>query len=407
MIDHAIDQQLDGVILTGDIVDESNRHFEAYGPLKKGLTRLGEAGIHAFAVSGNHDYDVFPRLHRELGIDEFHLLGRDGAWQTVPLERDGSTALYLCGFSFDRPHISRTPLDTFTCPPLEDGTDVPVLGIVHGDLDAGESRYAPLRLADLNEQPVAAWLLGHIHKPGLNPHRAGFVLYPGSPQPLGTGETGGHGPWIVDVDPSGAATAEQLFMATVSYETVEIDLTGVETDGAFRSTVLAALEGAVRSVTAERPDVKAVMFSARYTGRTPLHSRIRDLDEQVRDDLELTGVSARIVESELSASPDIDLEELARGRDPIGVLARFVLELDADRDSSRSPSDDRSGTGAFMSDFRRRAGEMNRKPAFRPLREQADGFASLTEEELAPVVREQALRLIEEMMRQKPSSRTT
>src|SRR3954469_17173730 len=76
----AIDERVDLVALSGDIVDRENRYYEAIGPLERGLRALAKEGIPVFAVSGNHDHDVLPRVADALGgFDSgFRLLGRGG-----------------------------------------------------------------------------------------------------------------------------------------------------------------------------------------------------------------------------------------------------------------------------------------------------------------------------------------
>lgn len=399
MVDYATDQRLDAVVLTGDVVDESNKHFEAYGPLKTGLQSLAEADIPVFAVAGNHDYDVLPRLHRELGQDAFRLLGADGAWETAALGRDDEPIVYFCGWSFDRSHVTESPLASFECPVFESRSDVPVFGVLHADVDGTERRYAPVRLAELNDIPVSAWLLGHIHKPSRFAHRQGFVLYPGSPQPLGTGETGVHGPWMVEIAPSGEVSATQLPMASLAYESIEIDLGGLISENDFSSRVLTRVDEEAALLAEQRPDLKSVLFNVRYTGRTSLHGRVRELDEQVRSEIPASGLNARIVDAAIAVRPDIDLSTLAEGRDPIGVLARVVRDIDAGAASNEGSNE----TVKFLKEVRQKAGDLHRKPAFSPLRGQREGYDAPTEESLAPIVREQALRLIEEMLNQKPS----
>jgi len=62
LIDLAVSESVDVVCLTGDVADESNRFWEALGPLERGLRTLEGQGITTLAVSGNHDYDALPRL---------------------------------------------------------------------------------------------------------------------------------------------------------------------------------------------------------------------------------------------------------------------------------------------------------------------------------------------------------
>jgi len=123
-----------------------------------------------------------------VGSDTVRLLGRKQTWERWTLTgADGAPRLHIDGWSFDAKHVSVDPVAARPNWP-DDG--VPTLAIVHGDLDAPGSQYAPLTRAALQARPVALWLLGHIHVPRLvTAPAAPPILYPGSPHALDPGET--------------------------------------------------------------------------------------------------------------------------------------------------------------------------------------------------------------------------
>ena len=388
IVAYAVDQRVDALVLTGDVVDRENRFFESFGPLRRGLERLAAAGIPSFAVAGNHDFDVLPALHDSLKAKGFHLVGRGGSWETVPLLIGGQPSLFFTGWSFPSPAVNVSPLDDFEMP----ATELPVIGLVHGDLNQRTSRYAPLALADLRSEPVAAWLLGHIHKPGVEKHRNGIILYPGSPQPLGPKEEGAHGPWLIDVDPSGGVRAEQVPFATLRFGECEVDLEGVASRDEFRNRVIAAAEDHVRKLADEFDSLKHVIYTLRYVGRTSLHREIEGLDLQVRKEIPVGRITASITGSSIEARPALDLENLARGNDPLGVLAKLILDLDAGR---------ADGTSAKL--VRRSHEEIDllqRKAAYSPLRS-AEDFPGPDSEAIQQMLRDQALLLLDELHGQK------
>ena len=123
-------------------------------------------------------------------------MGTGGIWESVELTYEGKT-LRIDGWSFPSQHVEISPLTTF---PDEECDANYHIAMVHGDLNAAGSRYAPLQLANLREKNVDGWLLGHIHKPNLILNsKDPWVLYPGSPQALDPGEQGIHGCWIVPI----------------------------------------------------------------------------------------------------------------------------------------------------------------------------------------------------------------
>ncbi|MCY2925272.1 MAG: DNA repair exonuclease [Planctomycetota bacterium] len=232
----AIETGVDAAALTGDVIDEANRFFEAYSVLQAGLARLVEAGIAVFAVAGNHDADVLARLADQM--PQVRLLGRGGQWEEAFLQGpDGSPVARLLGWSFPGRSVAASPL----AGKLLGARPLPTIGLLHGDVDAAGSAYGPVTLAELRAQPVDAWLLGHIHKPAVLADAAPLILYPGSPQGLDPGEPGPHGPWLITLEPGRAPRAEMLPLAALRWEGIEVPLDGVSAEGEFGPAVVAAL----------------------------------------------------------------------------------------------------------------------------------------------------------------------
>jgi exonuclease SbcD len=328
IVDLALAERVDVVALSGDIVDQDNRYYEATGPLEAGLRRLAEARILTVAVAGNHDHDVFPRLADELGADRFRLLGRGGRWERVTV-RSRNGALHVVGWSFPSARVTESPLASF--PAGRPSDDAPVLGLLHADLDQPRSDYGPVSLAELRAAPVDFWLLGHVHAPRLlEAPGAASVLYPGSPQALDPGEPGRHGVWIVEVGPGRSFRARMAPLSSVRYDVVEVDVDGVSEPEELDRRVSAALRAHFADAAVEGGALRYVSYRVRVVGRTALHRSVAARLAALRADLELgSGSVAGYVESvEVRTRPARDLAELAQGNDPVGVLARLLIALE-------------------------------------------------------------------------------
>ena len=129
------------------------------------------------------------------------------------------------GWCFPDKRVPINPLDSYST----QDNDVDLhLGMVHGDLDATNSKYAPLTAESLSKTKVAGWLLGHIHKPELRNTAQPWTLYPGSPQALDPGEAGIHGVWLLD---SALDSEPQLIpFSSICYSSFEIDITSCDDD---------------------------------------------------------------------------------------------------------------------------------------------------------------------------------
>ena len=101
LVERAKADRVDLVVLAGDVVDQSNRSFEAWGPLQRGVRALKTAGIPVVAVAGNHDHDTLHDLAADVGDDNLVVLGRGGVWERWTLtDDDGEPLLHVDGWSF-------------------------------------------------------------------------------------------------------------------------------------------------------------------------------------------------------------------------------------------------------------------------------------------------------------------
>lgn len=327
VVELAVRESVDVVAISGDLVDRENRFYEAFGPLERGLRKLADAGIDTVAVAGNHDFDVLPKLADHMHTSRFTLLGRGGRWERRTIERDGRPVLHVDGWSFPAESVMHSPLREMS-PVAPDA--LPALGLLHGDLDQPGSRYAPLSLAELRATPHQLWLLGHVHKPDFYECDAGpAVLYPGSPQGMDPGETGAHGPWLLEIGGTCNRKPWQVPLATVRYEQLDVDVAGAATVDDLRSRVIKALRRHCESFCDGCGPLELVSCRVALTGRTALHRRLRQFAAEMQPDLEFSvgSFDVRIERIDVATRPDVDLPELSRGGGPPAMLARLLTDL--------------------------------------------------------------------------------
>ena len=323
-VTYAIQHAVDAVVLTGDIVDNKNGYFEAFGPLKHGIGRLVRSNIPVYAVAGNHDYNVLPRLIDD--VEGITLLGPKGTWSTAMLKTKSGQEACLVGWSFPSAHCESSPLESLTLP----NVDMPIIGVVHGDLNATKNTYAPLPLSELQQQRVAVWLLGHVHVPTWIDGPGTPVLYTGSLQALDPGEPGTHGPWLITIPPSGPVKAQQLPLATVRYESVDINISGQATLDDIDSLITQNLQRrADQLATQFSPHLKRTVFRPKLTGRTSLYRDLARRPWNEITDLDITAdrMLATVDKIILDLQPDHDLNEISRFGDPPAILAQWLLDL--------------------------------------------------------------------------------
>lgn len=387
---YAVQQDVDAVALTGDVVDSENATYESLGPLQRGLERLDEACIDTIAVSGNHDYNALPRLEQMVETSRFQLLGRGGQWGDAIVEPTGSTPVQFLGWSFRNAHEPSDPLEGLSRDMIEE--DIPTVGLLHAEVDVPESVYAPVSLDGLREYPVAAWLLGHIHKPQVWEDTSPPVLYPGSPQPLDPGETGAHGPWLVEVGSDGKAQTSPLSRATLRYEALEVSVDGEDKKEGVDETISDAVRERLQETLQEQPELRRLVCRLELSGRTPLHGEIGDIAGELADGLELPvdEAVATVGKTEIRTRPDLDLEQIAEGSDPPAVLARLLLDVENEEESNLARD--------AWEEIEKVRERVMRSPPYAPLRKNGD--EALEGESVEETLRRQGLLLLDELLGQ-------
>jgi len=369
-VDLALTEQVAAVLLAGDLVDGGNDFFEAFSDLREGVLRLTQAGVQVVAVAGNHDPEVLARLVQV--VPQVRLLGAGGVWETLDLAGADGSYVRLVGWSFpnrwfnDSPladdglvvaleragataaaggsSVGDSPSDTSPSgaapvaagPEVAGGRPLVTIGLLHTDRDQSGSRYAPVTSAQLGAAAVDAWLLGHVHVPdvgladGLAAGRGYVGGYLGSLSSNDPGEAGARGAWLLEVAPSGAISFEHVRLAPLRWEQLELDVSGWQAPEEFQPGLISSLEELGETLLIEGARPLAVGCRLRLVGRTPYRAEIERLLGSAPPSarlIEVAGMRFFVDEVRLDALPPVDLGELARQDDPVGLLVARIVAL--------------------------------------------------------------------------------
>jgi DNA repair exonuclease SbcCD nuclease subunit len=321
------------VLFAGDLVEQADDFYEAYGDLHRAMHALEQARIPVLAVAGNHDTLVLPRLAQAIG--GLRLLGSQGQWEAVTVTAKNGGHIRVAGWSFPTVQVHHNPLhDGLTELLAQDTADShggqapdAVVGLLHCDRGQHRSAYAPVPAGELLGAPVDAWVLGHIHRPdSLEGQRP--IGYLGSLSPLDPGEPGPHGPWLVSVHGPGNVQAAQICNAPLRYERMAVELASGESVQGIDACITNAISALHGSLQAQGVTPKAVACRVLLKMDSDTVPALRawqaagDLAQLVLD----FGNSAYFVEKlSIEVTQSLDLETLARSDDPAGVLARKLL----------------------------------------------------------------------------------
>ena len=328
IVDWTINNDVNVLVLTGDIVDHDNRYFEAIGPIQAGLRKLDKAGISVYMVLGNHDYDVLPQIVGSDEYDNVHLLGFNGKWEAKTFSGNGEQIQFV-GWSFPNQFETGDPLLTFGELSLDPNHTT--IGLLHGDVNSPESKYAPINLDNFLNESVSAWILGHIHKPQVLHDSDPYICYPGSPHALSSKEYGIHGPILLTVDKLSGINIDRIPLSPVRYESISIDISNSIDEQSLRDIVTSGLLSDANAKIAELENVSFLIYDIILEGehtnlkdlKTWMSPIITDYDQEIETE---TRISVRKVV--VNARPKLEnIEELAKQSSPAGVLAKTILAI--------------------------------------------------------------------------------
>lgn len=308
LADLANEEQVDLVLLAGDLLDGERVYRETVDALAQ---TLGRIRAKVFISPGNHDpYSAASPYTLPIWPDNVHIFTSPHP-VGVKLPQPGCT---VYGAAFTAEQNDSSPLENFSV--SEPGLNLMVL---HGNTVGRD--YAPISPAQIADSRLDYLALGHIHQgSGLQKSGNTFWAYPGCPEGRGFDELGEKGALLVRVS-SGQVQTRFCPLSSRRYEILDVDLTDC-------SDPLAAVESALPTHT------EADIYRIRLTGAFDLTAQTlsqleqtfaprfhalelqdrthppRDLWARAEED-SLTGLFLRTMAQKLEAQPQSDTLQLA------------------------------------------------------------------------------------------------
>lgn len=315
LIELAITEAVDFMVISGDIYDRDWKGYETGLFFKRGMARLHVAGIPVYLISGNHD--AASVITKKLTLPEnVHVFSSRSPESFEP--EPWPVAIH--GMSFPNRAVEENLVPRYPDPV----TGKFNLGLLHTSLIGyeGHDPYAPCTVADLIGKGYRYWALGHIHQPQVV-NEDPWIVYPGNLQGRHIRECGARGCRLVTVDDSLAVSDCTWHSLDVArWVELSVDLGGVDSIEAALPRLRSAMGEAV-----EQAEDRLLALRIILTGVTPLHgalcSRPDRLEAEVQSIAEDFGEGVVWIERvKLATRPAISLEELAE-RD---TLTKVVVE---------------------------------------------------------------------------------
>lgn len=218
LFDTAIEENVDFVVIAGDLYDEDSRSVKANTFLKEQFDRLADRNIPAYVTYGNHDPVGSATNYVDLP-DNVHEFDHEEPEEFLYPDEDAPEAR-IWGQSYRDRHESRSMYRRFT--PADDR--VPNIGVLHTGLNPDGRRYVPVGRSDLeSKDEIHYWALGHIHDPRIYENNQP-IAYSGVPQGRQITEPGLGGGYLVELDSDGDYELEFVPTSPVVWQTVEVDV---------------------------------------------------------------------------------------------------------------------------------------------------------------------------------------
>ena len=247
IIDTAISEPVDALLISGDLFDGSQRSAKTAAYLVSELDRLRDANIKVFYIKGNHDAEN--PLTGEISLPE-NVHTFDGRGDKFQL----SDNIWIHGVSFANRHAPKSLLSKFQ-EPVPDAVNIAML---HTSLAGapGHDLYAPCSVNELASLGFDYWALGHVHSRKIH-SESPWIVMPGMPQGRDIGEAGPKSVSLISI----AETIEVSEISTSQAEflVIELDVDDVENDDGLRDILRRGLHEIQSRLTAGSGVVRIII----------------------------------------------------------------------------------------------------------------------------------------------------
>lgn len=281
LVDLALNEAVDFVVMPGDLFDNSHPSYRDFSMFVAGMERLNQASIPVYFCNGNHD----PYVSWD---DDYSVLPSNMHWFSAErasffaFERDGETLALLGGrgflnASFPGDEDISAGIDRRFAEQATGKTAPFMVGVMHSGLDIDPTR-APVDPKSLYGRGVDYWALGHVHHFRALPNvEHPFIAYSGAPQGRAAQEVGPHGVLKVTLTEGRAPEVQFISTAVIEWQKFKIDVSDCATISEIRELIISK-QFALNS----NSYAKEMIFRVKLVGRTDLHRRLTD---QVVEDL--------------------------------------------------------------------------------------------------------------------------
>ncbi|MDQ3775159.1 MAG: DNA repair exonuclease [Pseudomonadota bacterium] len=333
LINEAIEEQVDFLVIAGDLYDGNWKDYNTGHFFVREMGRLNKEAIPVYLLYGNHDAEseMTKRLTFPPNVHVFDA-------RKPITHRIEALRVALHGRSFK---------DAATLENLVVGYPDPVagwlnIGVLHTALEgyAAHPKYAPCLLAELTAKGYDYWALGHVHEHAVL-QQDPWVVFPGNLQGRHIRETGPRGAVLVTTDETRIVSVDRLIVDVMRWERVNVDASTAHDLPA----VVGLANRAFEALLSSQANTKPMSVRVTITGRTAVHGELFGMHAQLREEIlaqaaALGGDRLWIEKVKVETTPAVDASQIRERADAIADLQALIEQVPADEAFMRSLAED-------------------------------------------------------------------
>jgi DNA repair exonuclease SbcCD nuclease subunit len=325
LIELAIDEQVDFVLLAGDLYDGDWKDYNTGLYFINCMETLNKANIRVLMISGNHD--ASSQLSKSLRLPaNTHLFNASEA-ETVVLETLG---VAVHGQSFINGKITTDLSERYP----EAKADYFNIGLLHTSLNGreGHDTYAPCSQEGLRQKHYHYWALGHVHKREVISEDP-WIVFSGNIQGRHIRESDpqGKGCTLVEVVDQQIIKVEHQPVDVLRWFSCQVDATDCDSI----DLLLQQIEQVLAGKQAEHPQhflAIRLIISGSCTVHHQLQARSEYWQQEFRAQANMLG-NLWLEKIQLKTSAIVDIEQALQSDDEVGSLLRY-LQLEDNQETA-------------------------------------------------------------------------
>jgi len=322
LIELAIDEAVDFVLLAGDIYDGDWKDYNTGLYFMERMGRLRDADIRVFMVAGNHD--AASQITKQLRLPDNVTVFATRAPARVVLD-DLNVVIVGQGFA------TRAVTDDLSQAYPQGDPQHFNIGLLHTCLDGkpGHEPYAPCTIDGLRSKGYQYWALGHVHKRE-EVSQDPWIVFPGNIQGRHIRETGPKGCTLVTVESGEIVEVEHRDLDVMQWSLCELEVSTSETIDEVYEQVREGLQSAL-DVAEGRPVAVRLVLQGACSVHSALHA---DREHWVQEYRALAtglgGAGIWLEKVALKTTQPVTVDEVLGRDDALGGLLRAVRDMELD-----------------------------------------------------------------------------